>query len=306
MKVLVTGGTGFVGGEILRHLHAAGHSMRLLVRDTSSSTAREAAASYNAELCAGNILDPVSLDRFLVSGEVVIHLVGIISEVAANTFENVHSKGTANVVHAAKKAGIERFIQMSALGTRHNAKSRYHQTKWQAEETVRESGIPFVIFRPSIIYGPHDAFANMFAQMAKLSPFLPVIGPGEGTFQPIIVDAVAKAFVEAVTSDRVVNQTIDLVGPEVFTMNEVLDQIASVLHRRRMKLHLPLPLARAMASVLQIVFPKLLRKAPPLNRDQIMMLQERTIGDGSLSRELLGINPPLFRDGLRYLTVNAC
>ena len=100
--------------------------------------------------------------------EAVVHLVGIISEVGQNTFENVHPRGTENIVAAARAADVTRFIHMSALGTRPNAASRYHQSKWAAEEIVRRSGLAWTIFRPSIIYGPGDGFVNLFARMSRL------------------------------------------------------------------------------------------------------------------------------------------
>ncbi len=298
MKVLVTGGTGFVGGEILRQLHSAGHSIRLLARSKNSAHTRDVAEKYKVEISVGNILDSASLAEFLSSGDAVIHLVGIISEAGQNTFENIHARGTENVVTAAKKSGVKRFIHMSALGTRPDAVSRYHQSKWIAEETVRRSGLEFTIFRPSIIYGAHDQFTTMFARMAKLSPALPVIGSGEGTLQPVPVENVAEAFVKSLSEPRAIGKTIDLVGPEVLTMNQLLDEIIRAVGRRKMKVHLPLPLARALAAMLELIYPTLFRKAPPLNRDQIVMLQEKTTGDAGMQKEILGINPPKFREGI--------
>ena len=119
--------------------------------------------------------------------------------------------------------------------------------------------------------------------------------------QPVSVESVALAFVNAVLSFGAVNRTIDLVGCEVFTMNQLLDAILRATGRRRMKLHVPLAIARPMAALLEKLYPAILKEAPPLNRDQIIMLQEKTMGDGKLAREILGVVPPRFRDGLGYL-----
>jgi len=178
MKVFVTGASGFVGEEILQQLHQAGHSIRILARNPHSTQAQNLAAKYGAKLHPGNVLDAPSLKGSLTNIDAVIHLVGIISEIGSNTFENVHIGGTQNVVAAAQSAGVGRFIHMSALGTRPNAAACYHQSKWAAEQIVRNSGLDYTIFRPSIIYGPRDHFVNLFARLSRFSPILPVMGDG--------------------------------------------------------------------------------------------------------------------------------
>jgi NADH dehydrogenase len=147
VKVFVTGATGFVGREVLRQLQDASQAIRILARNPASTTAREAAARYAVEVTVGNVLKPETLDGAMTECDAIIHLVGILSEVGDQTFENVHPRATQNVVAAAKRAGVGRFIHMSALGTRPNAVARYHQTKWAAEETVRRSGLDWTIFR---------------------------------------------------------------------------------------------------------------------------------------------------------------
>src|ERR1700722_14562857 len=135
MKVFVTGASGFVGEEVLRQLHQAGHSIRILARN--SARVQSEANRLGAEIHAGNVLDADSLPSGLAKIDAVIHLVGIISEVGQNTFENVHTRGTQNMVNAARSAGVKRYIHMSALGTRPNAISRYLKSKWAAEEILR-------------------------------------------------------------------------------------------------------------------------------------------------------------------------
>jgi NADH dehydrogenase len=294
MNVLVTGGTGFVGREIVRELIASGHRVRSLSRGTHL---RE-----SPEMPPGNVLDAASLPQAFAGVEAVIHLVGIISEFGEQTFENVHVRGTQNVVSAAQQAGAKRFVHMSALGTRPNAVARYHKTKWAAEEIVRGSGLDWTIFRPSIIYGPGDGFVNLFAKIIRRSPIVPIMGDGESKFQPVTVESVATAFVKALAEPRAVHQTFDLCGAEVFTLNEIVDAILAVMQRRRLKLHVPLAAARFQAALLEFVYPKVLRKAAPLNRDQLRMLQEDNTGETRAATDLFGLNHPPFRQGIaRYL-----
>ena len=298
MKVFVTGASGFVGEEIVRQLHAAGHSIRILARHPHSPRVQGAVSKYRAEIHPGNVLDADSLRGGLKDCEAVIHLVGIISEIGRNTFENVHALGTKNMITAAREAGVKRFAHMSALGTRLHAVARYHQSKWAAEEIVRQSGLDWTIFRPSIIYGPKDHFVNLFARLARFSPVLPVIGRGHGKLQPVPVGDVASAFVKCLTEPRSVGQTFDLCGKDVLTFTELLDQILTVTGRKRWKAHIPLRLARLQAALLEFIFPNLLGKAPPLNRDQLIMLSEDNVGNPQPANDLFRLRPISFREGI--------
>lgn len=295
MKVFVTGATGFVGGAIVQQLQKEGHSVRMLVRNKSVGEMRERAG---AEIQIGNVLDPESLQGALKGIDAVIHLVGIISEVGQSTFENIHVRGTRNVVVAAKEQGVKRFVHMSALGTRANAVSRYHKTKWEAEEIVRGSGLEFTIFRPSLIFGPRDMFVNLFAKIICRSPIVPILGRRKAKFQPVAIETVADAFVKSLAEVRAVGHTFDLAGPERFTMSEIIDQILAVMKRKRLKMQIPAPLARIQAGFLQFLFPVILRKAPPLNRDQLIMLREDNVGNAQPANELFGLRPVPFRDGI--------
>jgi NADH dehydrogenase len=304
MEVLVTGGTGFVGRDVVRQLHAAGHRIRILVRRPDSPVVRALGALFDARPCVGNVLDPAALPAALAGAGAVIHLVGIISEFGRNTFENAHTCATANVIAAARQAGARRYLQMSALGTRPGAASRYHQTKWAAEEAVRGSGLAWTILRPSLIYGPEDHFVNLFARMSRWSPFLPVMGAGRGRLQPVSVEATAECFVRSLTEPRCEGQTLDVCGRDRLTFVELLRTILSVLGRRRLLVHLPLPLARLQARVFEFIFPSLLGRAAPLNRDQLLMLQEDNVGDPGPAAALFGLAPERFRDGISRFLLN--
>jgi NADH dehydrogenase len=302
MKVLVTGATGFVGREIVRQLHEAGHSIRILVRSRNSPRVQEAITRYGAEVHPGDIAEAASLDGAVNGMEAVIHLVGIISEVGESTFENVHTRGTGNIVAAARRAGVRRFVHMSALGTRPAAASRYHQTKWAAEELVRHSGLDFTIFRPSLIYGPEDQFVNLFARIIQLSPVVPLMGSPRARFQPVSVEAVAAAFVRSLGEPESAGWTYDLCGPEALTLSEIVDRVLGVLRKRRLKLQVPPGLASGQAVLLEFVFRRLLRRASPLNRDQLIMLQEDNLGNPQPANELFGLKPVPVREGIaKYL-----
>jgi NADH dehydrogenase len=304
MRVLVTGATGFVGREVVRKVHEAGHAIRILARNRNSPPAQEAIARYGVEVHPGDVLEAASLDGAVNGMDAMIHLVGIISEVGDSTFENVHTRGTENIVTAARQAGARRFVHMSALGTRPNAASRYHQTKWVAEELVRHSGLDYTVFRPSLIYGPRDQFINLFARMIRLSPVVPLMGSPRARFQPVPVEAVAAAFTRSLGEPKSIGQTYDLCGPEALTLSEILDRILDVLNRRCLKLQVPPGLARCLAVLLELVFRRLLRKASPLNRDQLIMLQEDNIGNPQPANELFGLTPTSLQEGIaRYLGV---
>jgi NADH dehydrogenase len=302
MQVLVSGATGFVGREILGQLHAAGHSIRILARSPESPPARAASAQFQAEIHAGDLLDASSIAGAARGCDAVIHLAGIISEVGRQTFENIHLHATENMLAAAQRDGVRRFIHMSALGTRPDAMSRYHKTKWAAEEAVRASGLDWTLFRPSLIFGPGDQFVNLFARLARFSPVLPVMGSPTTKFQPVSVGDVASAFVKSIAEPASFGRVFDLAGPEQFTFPEILREILRVSGRRRWIVQVPAPVARVQAAMLEALYPALLGKAPPLNRDQLLMLQEDNVGDPAPAWNLFGIRPLPFREGIgRYL-----
>jgi Predicted nucleoside-diphosphate-sugar epimerases len=301
MVFLVTGGTGFVGRQVLRELHRAGHRIFILSRHADSSPARAIQQELPATIRSGDILDSKNLAEACSGIDAIIHLVGIISEVGRYTFENVHVRGTENMIRAAQQAGVKRFIHMSALGTRPDAVSRYHQSKWAAEELVRRPGLDWTIFRPSIIYGPGDGFVNLFARMSHWSPVLPLIGGGKMKFQPISVESVASAFVQSLNRADTFRQTYDLCGPETLTLEEIIDTVLSVTKRRRLKVRIPFAVATAQAFVAELMF-RLIGKAPPLNRDQLKMLREDNVGERMPAEELFTLPPENFAEGInRYL-----
>jgi NADH dehydrogenase len=298
--ILITGGTGFVGRNIVRKLIQANQDVRCLVRKTSNVSIFE---GLKLDYSEGDITRPQTLLKATKGVDTVIHLVGIIREGRDATFEKIHASGTANVIEASKKGGVKRFVHMSALGAGPEAISRYHKTKWQGEEAVRASGLDYVILRPSIICGGDDEFVNMFAKMIRqtfLTRMMPVIGSGKYKMQPIYVGDVAHCFVTAATGDKIVNETYELGGPEQLTFNEILDTIMRVMGKRRLKVHLPMVVGRVLAFFME----KLL-SAPPLTREQLIMLQSDNVTDITAMKRDFDFEPMRFEDAIRtYLPSN--
>jgi len=302
MNVFVTGATGFVGREVVAELGRQGHRAYCLVRNPKSSSARQLANQGHVRLFEGDLVAEPNLASSLAGCDAVIHLVGIIAEAGRNTFQRAHVEATRTVVEAARSARVNRYLHMSALGTRPDAVSTYHRTKWAAEEIVRSSGLAWTILRPSLIHGPADDFVNRFARMSAYAPFLPVIGPGTFLLQPVSVRAVARCFVAALTCERAVGQVYELCGDERLTLVQVLDVILQAAGRRRLKLHLPVRWALALAGLMAYVWPRWFHRAPPLNRDQVLMLQEHNVGDPEPARRLFGLEPEQFtRDVREYV-----
>ncbi|SEA38438.1 NADH dehydrogenase [Desulfuromusa kysingii] len=270
MQVFITGGSGFVGRAVIQRLINEGHSVRALVR-------AEGAVRGIAEVeeVLGDTTQPETLSAQLSDCDAVIHLVGIIREFPKKrvTFQQLHVASTANVLEAATAQGVKRFLQMSANGTRADAITRYHQTKWEAEEQVRQSGLDWTIFRPSLIYGPDDQFINLLARLIKALPVVPVMGNGDYQLQPVHVADVAAGFVRALETSGAVGKTYHCCGPEVLSYNQLLDVIARCLGQRggARKLHQPLwlmqPVVAAMQSIPQF----------PMTSDQLQMLLEGNV-----------------------------
>lgn len=289
--ILVTGGTGFVGSQLIKRMRQANLPVRAIVRDPEKARALK---DLGVDVVKGDVSDTASLERASAGVKRVIHLVGIIQEGPGATFQGVHVEGTRHVLEAAKKAGVRHFIYQSALGTRPCARSEYHKTKWAAEELVRTSGILCTILRPSLIYGPGDLFTIRLVEMIRLLPFLPVIGSGKSKIQPIFIDDAVGCIVKTAKSDCCNNETFEIGGPEQLTYEEVTRTIADTLGVRRSVVHLPIFFIKSAARVFEAVMPK-----PPITMDQLIMLQEDTICSLHDIRDAFGIEPIGFREGLK-------
>jgi len=264
--ILVTGGTGFVGGHVVHALRASDQQVRALVRDRSSGTKLE---SSGAELVEGDVTSPESLRRAAAGADAVVHLVAI-RQGKREEFQRVMVDGTRNLLAAAKEAGVDRFVHMSALGTSAETKDLvpYYGAKWQMEQDVKASGIPYVIFRPSFIFGPDGGILPTFAKLARLTPVTPVIGSGRQRIQPIWADDVGAYFARAVTEEAAANRTFEIGGPEAVSWNEFWERLKRARGIKRPSVHVPVGLMRVNALVTERLPGNI-----PLTRDLLKMLE---------------------------------
>ena len=294
MNILVTGATGFVGTALVEGLVSASHGVRGLVRRMDSPRARRL-AGLGVELVEGDVTDGESLRRAAASGvDAVVHLVGILAETREASFEAVHVEGTSNVVEACRAAGVRRFLHMSSLGTRAGGRSLYHRSKWRAEQIVREAGLDYTIFRPSVIFGPGDSFTNIFARILRIVPVAALPGDGKNLMQPVHIDDVTAALVRSFAMEETVGAVLELGGPERLSFDEIIDAVAAALGRRAVKLHIPTALMRPVAALAERLLP-----APPLTRDQLLMLDEDNVTDHNALEEVFGMEPRRLADGLK-------
>ena len=264
--ILVTGGSGFVGGHVVHELRRRELPVRCLVRDARRGAKLDA---WGCELVEGDVTDPGSLTRAAAGVETVVHLVAIRQGKPAQ-FQRVMVEGTANLLGAAGAAGVGRFVYMSALGTSEQTKDLvpYYGAKWENEQLVQSAAIPHVIFRPSFIFAPDGGILPTFAKLAKLTPVTPIIGTGRQRIQPIWADDVAGYFAEAVQRDDVTGRTYELGGPDVVTWNEFWDRLKRVRGLHRPSVHVPVSLMRVNALVTERLPGNI-----PLTRDLLKMLE---------------------------------
>jgi uncharacterized protein YbjT (DUF2867 family) len=292
-RVFLTGGAGFVGRSIIDSLGE--RPMRVLVRNGRDASAL---AAPNIEIVEGDVTKPETLRGLMNECEAVIHLVAIISEEGDATFDAVIRQGTVNVVREAQRAGIARLVHMSALGTRNDPRFGYYEAKWQAEQAIEQSEIPWTIFRPSLIFGPGDEFITTLARLAKAAPVIPVVGDGTSAFQPVAVHDVAAAYARALADPSTACQIYELGGGRTYTYEEMIGVIAGQLGRTKPKIHVPIALMKLIVT-LSRPLPSMLR--PPVTQEQLKMLAIDNTTDRSATGKLIGQDPLSLEDGIGYI-----
>ncbi len=263
--VLVTGATGFVGPHVVHALRAREVPVRALVRDQRRGSRL---AAWGAELVVGDVTEPASLRTAVTGVDAVVHLVAIIKGRRAE-FERIMAQGTRDLVAAAREAGVRRFVLASALGLDERSKDAvpYYAAKWEMERALKESGLEYVILRPSFVFGKEGGVLPTFVRLARFAPVTPIVGPGTQRFQPIWVEDVAEYYARSVDLPAAANRTFEVGGPDALTWNEFWARLKRALGVSRPSLHVPFGVMRVQATI----FEKL--PGAPITRDQLKMLQ---------------------------------
>ncbi|MBX3519945.1 MAG: complex I NDUFA9 subunit family protein [Xanthobacteraceae bacterium] len=292
--VTIYGGSGFVGRHLVRALAKRGWRIRVAVRRPDlAGHLQPLGVVGQIQPVQANLRYPDSITRAAEGASAIVNLVGILYESGAQTFDAVQAEGAASVARAAKKEGA-RLVQISAIGADKDSDSAYGRTKALGEEAVFSAKRDAVVMRPSIVFGPEDDFFNRFASLARISPFLPLIGGGETKFQPVFVGDVAEALAKAVEGEAKGGEIYELGGPEVKNFRELMELTLQEIGRKRLLIPLPFALARVQAFFMELL-PK-----PMLTRDQVTMLETDNVVSAEALRanrtlEGLGINPTAMR-----------
>ncbi|MGJ5024241.1 complex I NDUFA9 subunit family protein [Bradyrhizobium oligotrophicum] len=289
--VTVFGGSGFVGRNVVRALAKRDYRIRVAVRRPELAGHLQPLGRVGQiHAVQANLRYPDSVASAMRDSHVAINLVGILTESGAQTFDAVQAEGAATVAKAAAAAGA-RMVHVSAIGADPESASAYARAKAAGEAAVLAAVPEAVIMRPSVVFGPEDQFTNRFAGLARISPFLPLIGGGETKMQPVYVGDVATAVADAVDGKAQPGATYELGGPEVLSFREILKIILEITDRDRALLPVPFGLAKLKATFLQFA-PGPLKLTP----DQVELLRHDNVVSeaakaAGLTFQGLGITP---------------
>ena len=289
--IIITGASGFVGGHLVSHLASSGNDIACLAR---SETASKSLLEKGCRVIRGDITLPETLRGILHQDDFIIHLVGIIEEKGPATFQAIHVQGTRDLVAEAKKAGVRHFFYQSALGADKGSWSGYLRTKAEAEEIVRQSGIPFTIFRPSLIIGPWDGFTRKLTDMIKLSPVLPIPGEGKAKFQPVYIRDWLRCIRKVIDDPGSFTSTFDIGGPEHLTYREIVEHLSKALGYKKPVFSIPMGFMKLGTSILERFL-----SSPPVTSDQLRLLEQDNIGARDALEKYFGFWPTRLEDMFR-------
>jgi NADH dehydrogenase len=282
----VFGGSGFIGRYVVKRLAQEGYVVRVPSRDPEGALFLKPMGMVGQIVpLYASVTEEATAHRAVEGAEVVVNLVGVLTESGRASFQAIHAEGSERIARLSAAAGVGRLVQISAIGADPASPSRYASTKGKAEQAVLAAFPGAVILRPSLVFGLEDQLFNRFAAIARVAPFMPVIA-GDTKMQPVFVSDVADAVMAAQGSSPARGKVFEIGGPRVWTFREILAFVLETTKRHRMLVDVPMGIARLLASVMQHMPGK------PLTPDQLLMLsKDNVVSPNALGLADLGIVP---------------
>ena len=300
MKIVVAGGTGFLGRHICRALIEGGHVVKVLGRNPERAARILQAASTST--VRADVTKPETLVGTLDGADAVVGAVQFPNhpvEIPRRglTYDNYDHRGTENLLDEAVRAGIEHYVYLSGAGANTASDKTWYRAKGYAERAVRNSGLDYAIVRPSWAYGPEDRALNRLATIARYSPIVPRLGMKPQRIQPVSVDDIALTFRRVFEREEAWGETFEIGGPDVMTMQEVLETLLRVMGKRRVIAPVPETLAKLGTAPLKLL------PNPPMTPHGIEFAVQEGVVDTTLLEKVLDVHPVGLEEGLRrYLT----
>lgn len=279
--IIITGAAGYVGSHLTRRLVEAGRPVRAVVHNRAHAEEEGRLRGLDLQWAEADVTKMETLEPAFENGEVIIHLVAIPMEKSGRKYEAINYQGTVNVVEAARKAGIKRFLNMSQLGAKPEVPFRFLASKGKAQAYVAQSDLEWTAFRPSVIWGPEDEFANTFARLLPFSPLIyPIIGDETATFQPVWVEDVVTSFEKSIDDESTLGKEFELGGPEVLTLEEIERRTLKAVGANRLMVPFPMLLLRVIVALMETFLPN-----PPVTHSLLELLAVSNVpGDNAIGR----------------------
>jgi uncharacterized protein YbjT (DUF2867 family) len=266
MKIAITGATGFVGTHLTSRLESEGHELVLIARRSRNS----------ARLLVSDLSNTGELCEQFTGCKAIAHCAGINREIGEQTFARVHIEGTRNVVEAAKAAGVEKIVLMSFLRARPDCGSPYHESKWEAEELVRNSGLDYTILKAGVVYGRGDHMLDHLSHALHTFPVFGLVGMKEKSIRPLAIEDLVHVMRASLIDRRMKRQTVAVVGPEEIYLSEAVRRVAEVVGKQPLMFPLPVVCHLSMASFFEWTM-----KVPLTSLAQVRILSEGVVKPGS-------------------------
>lgn len=291
--VAVFGGSGFLGREVVRALIGSGHSVCIAVRDPARARHIQGFDEPSrTNFVRADVTDAGSVSKALSGASTAVNVVAAYVEKGGITYSAIHEEGAKIVAQQAANAGLACLVHVSGIGSNPRSKSKYIRSRGKGEQLVEDAFPDAVIVRPSVMFGPNDAFLNTLDQVSRVLPALPAFGKGRTRLQPVFVEDVAAAIVHIVEDSSTRGRTFELGGPNVYSYRDLTRLVLRICNRQRLIVPYPFTLARLQAKLAEWLLP-----SAPLTVAQVELLgQDNVTSDVSPGFDELGITPRSIED----------